>query len=80
MTRAISASRQRTGSRSPRRASVVMSMPTRSSTSPKSNRPENGSDMGQRLFRKSRYQEIIVSPNTNVTAEAIAKNTPNGSS
>src|SRR5713101_951007 len=44
-TRAISASRQRTGSRSPRRAWPVRSTPTRSSTSPESNRPSNGSPM-----------------------------------
>src|SRR2546422_10308669 len=42
-TRAISASRQRTGSRSPRRACAVRSTPTRSSTSPVSNRPPSGS-------------------------------------
>src|SRR5512143_1095071 len=42
-TRAISASRQRTGSRSPRRAWAVRSTPTRSSTSPDSNRPARGS-------------------------------------
>src|SRR5438270_6687 len=42
-TRAISASRQRTGSRSPRRAWVVRFTPTRSSTSPESNSPSNGS-------------------------------------
>src|SRR2546430_10629030 len=42
-TRAISASRQRTGSRSPRRAWAVRSTPTRSSTVPESNRPSNGS-------------------------------------
>src|SRR5713101_1442122 len=44
-TRAISASRQRTGSRSPRRAWAVRSTPTRSSTSPESNKPSNGSTM-----------------------------------
>src|SRR2546421_8489552 len=42
-TRAISASRQRTGSRSPRRAWVVRFTATRSSTSPESNSPSNGS-------------------------------------
>src|SRR6266566_4293487 len=42
-TRAISASRQHTGSRSPRRAWVVRFTPTRSSTSPVSNSPSNGS-------------------------------------
>src|SRR6266581_999643 len=42
-TRAISASRQRTGSKSPRRAWVVRFTPTRSSTSPVSNSPSNGS-------------------------------------
>src|SRR5881397_172179 len=44
-TRAISASRQRTGSRSPRRAWVVSSTPTRSSTAPESNNPANGSSI-----------------------------------
>src|SRR6266545_3341028 len=42
-TRAISASRQRTGSRSPRRACAVRSTPTRSSTVPESSSPSNGS-------------------------------------
>src|SRR6266550_227871 len=43
--RAISASRQRTGSRSPRRAWAVRSMPMRSSSAlpPESNSPSNGS-------------------------------------
>src|SRR5438128_2278337 len=43
--RAISASRQRTGSRSPRRAWAVRSTPTRSSSAlpPESNSPSNGS-------------------------------------
>src|SRR5438477_110786 len=43
--RAISASRQRTGSRSPRRAWAVRSMPKRSSSAlpPESNSPSNGS-------------------------------------
>src|SRR6058998_506577 len=45
-TRAISASRQRTGSRSPRRACAVRSTPTRSSTSPTSNNPPKGSAIG----------------------------------
>src|SRR5204862_5035385 len=45
-TRAISASRQRTGSKSPRRACTVRSTPTRSSTAPESNRPSNGSPIG----------------------------------
>src|SRR5690242_11446113 len=43
ITRDTSASRQRTGSRSPRRAWAVRSIPTRSSTSPVSNNPANGS-------------------------------------
>src|SRR5438477_2620835 len=45
--RAISASRQRTGSRSPRRAWAVRSMPMRSSSAlpPESNSPSNGSPM-----------------------------------
>src|SRR5213593_470080 len=42
-TRAISASRQRTGSRSPRRAWTVRSTLTRSSTLPEANNPSNGS-------------------------------------
>src|SRR6266576_1060051 len=46
ITRAISASRQHTGSRSPRRACAVRSTPTRSSTSPDSNRPARGSLTG----------------------------------
>src|SRR6266508_3703064 len=45
-TRAISASRQRTGSRSPRRAFAVRSTPTRSSTVPESSSPSNGSPIG----------------------------------
>src|SRR5437764_10733122 len=45
-TRAISASRQRTGSRSPRRACAVRSTPTRSSTAPVSNNPWKGSAIG----------------------------------
>src|SRR5215472_10503918 len=43
ITRNTSASRQRTGSRSPRRACAVRSIPTRSRTSPVSNNPANGS-------------------------------------
>src|SRR5512145_2682317 len=45
-TRAISPSRQRTGSRSPRRACAVTSTPARSSTSPVSNSCSNGSPIG----------------------------------
>src|SRR5437899_2728924 len=55
MTRAISASRQRTGSRSPRRAWVVRSTPMRSSTRPESNRPSKGS-----LIRSTAPQEVQV--------------------
>ena len=51
-TRATSASRQRTGSRSPRRASAVSSTPTRSSTLPESNRPSNPSPIGHSPCRK----------------------------
>src|SRR5512135_2407773 len=52
-TRAISASRQRTGSRSPRRARAVRSTPTRSSTSPDSNRPARGSLTGSPTVQES---------------------------
>src|SRR3989449_3965703 len=55
MTRAISASRQRTGSRSPRRAWVVRSTPMRSSTRPESNSPSKGS-----LIRSTAPQEVQV--------------------
>src|SRR5256885_9370923 len=51
-TRAISASRQRTGSRSPRRACAVRSMPTRSSTSPESNSPSKGFPIYSVTFEK----------------------------
>src|SRR5204863_294452 len=54
-TRAISASRQRTGSKSPRRACTVRSTPTRSSTAPESNSPSNGSPI-----RSPRPQEPQV--------------------
>src|SRR5437879_1106923 len=54
-TREISRSRQRTGSRSPRRAIAVRSMPTRSNTSPVSNRPANGS-----LTSLGSSQEVAV--------------------
>src|SRR5262245_61364486 len=54
-TRAISASRQRTGSRSPRRACAVRSIPTRSSTSPVSNNPASGS-----LTASAAAQEVAI--------------------
>src|SRR5712671_1571069 len=52
MTREISASRHRTGSRSPRRACAVRSMPTRSSTSPESNSPSKGFPIYSVAFEK----------------------------
>src|SRR6266853_1127338 len=61
MTRETSASRQRTGSRSPRRACAVRSTPTRSSTSPPSNRPASGSIIGS-----TAVQELQVPLNDGV--------------
>src|SRR5256712_665428 len=55
MPRAISGSRQRTGSRPPRRAWAVSSTPMRSSTRPESNRPSKGS-----LIRSTAPQEVQI--------------------
>src|SRR6185295_10178941 len=62
-TRAISASRQRTGSRSPRRARAVRSIPTRSSTSVVSNNPSKGSPMP----RSVHLQEVHIPRNHGVS-------------
>src|SRR6266545_7690779 len=72
-TRAISASRQRTGSRSPRRANAVRSIPTRSSTSPLSNSPSKGSPIGWSVA----LQEVAV-PGEDGVAEHERHRRPHG--
>src|SRR5690348_371574 len=71
-TRAISASRQRTGSRAPRRARAVRSSPTRASTSPRSKRPSKGSPISS-----DAVQELEV-PRDDLVSEEVRDRRPDG--